>query len=459
MSEISTQITDGSDPLVRGSRLGLGAVLIGTFVGTLSNNFLNVPLHSILVEFNAPLTSGIFVIVGFMLTFAVSMPIFGWLGERYGLRLVYVSALVGSGICAIGAALAPNLPVLVVWRALAGVAAASFAPVVMALIAWMFGTRYRPAAVSAWATVNGIGQAVGPSAGGLIDGWLTWRWAMAALAPLCVFGVIATLRFVPRHPGAPQRLDYMGAVTFTLGTGAVVLSILLLSEPSVPMWLLPGMAVLGVALVFTSGRMSRRTENSFVPVHQMREREYVVYSVAGFAQMFAIGSILVLIPLYLTSVQSMSTAWAGIVLLALPVTMALAAPYVPRVITRLGLVPTVIGGLMVLTISLAGLATVLQMTESEVWLIAGLLVLNGLGIALVQTPASTGATQTRAGKTGAGLGIFNLIRFSGSAMGAGSIAVLSRVGDIGATSLLGAFTLLVTSLIVVALVYRPWIRI
>ena len=452
-TSVAAPPTPGAPPR-RGPRLGLLAVLIGTFVGTLSNNFLNVPLHSILAEFDAPLSSGIFVIAGFMLTFAVSMPLFGWLGERYGLRLVYCSALIGTAICSVGAALAPNLPTLVAWRVLGGLAAASFAPVVMALIVWLSGDKYRAAAVSAWATVNGLGQAIGPSAGGFIDGWLTWRWALGSLAPMCLIGLAATLAFIPRHHGSPLRLDPVGAVAFTLGTGAAILSILMLSTASIPWAAHLLLAGAGLLLIVFSAWWSRKTENPFVPAQLMGEPRYVVNSVAGFSQMFTTAAILVLIPLFLTTKRGLSTAEAGLLLLALPVTMAVTALCVPGLIRKLGLTRTLVTGLGLLTVSVALLAVILALSPGNYWLLVVVLVLNGFAIAMVQTPASTGATQTAAGRSGSGLGIFNLTRFSGSAMGAGSIAVFSRFGSLGGSTLMGAIGALAMAFTIAVLVTR-----
>lgn len=432
----------------KGPRLGLVAVLIGTFVGTLTNNLLNVPLHSILREFDAPLSSGIFVIAGFMLTFSVSMPLFGWLGQRFGLRLVYSWALIGTAICSIGAALAPNLPALVAWRALGGLAAASFAPVVMALIAWMFGDKYRAAAVSAWATVNGVGQAIGPSVGGFIDGWLTWRWALGSLAPMCLLGLIATLAFIPRHPGSSLKLDPVGAVSFTFGAGATILSVLMLSIPSIPWAVHLFLAGVGLLLIVFSTWWSRTTANPFVPTKLMAEPRFILNSIAGFSQMFTTAAILVLIPLFLTTKRGLNTTEAGLLLLALPLTMALTASSIPRAIRKVGLTRTLVSGLVLLAVSVGFLAGVLALSPGVYWALVVALVFNGVAIALVQTPASTGATQTAAGQSGSGLGIFNLIRFSGSAMGAGSIAVFSRFGSLGALTLAGAFGALVCALII-----------
>ncbi len=191
-------VSVGSDA---GTPLGLAALLAGTLVGTVSNNVVNVPLDAILDDFGAPLGSGVFVVVGFLIAFAATVPLAGWIGDRFGRRRVYCAALLSTAICAVGAATAPSLPLLIAWRSLGGVAAAAFAPAVMGLIAWMFTGARRGRAVGAWASVNGIGQAVGPSMGGIVaDAW-GWRWVFVPLVPVALAGFAGTLRYVPRYRG------------------------------------------------------------------------------------------------------------------------------------------------------------------------------------------------------------------------------------------------------------------
>jgi hypothetical protein len=67
-----------------GTPLALSALLAGTLVGTVSNNVVNVPLDAILDAFGAPLGSGVFVVVGFLVTFAATVPLAGWFGDRFG---------------------------------------------------------------------------------------------------------------------------------------------------------------------------------------------------------------------------------------------------------------------------------------------------------------------------------------------------------------------------------------
>jgi MFS family permease len=222
--------------------LGLAALLAGTLVGTVSNSVVNVPLDAILDEFDAPLGSGVFVVTGFLLALAATIPLAGWFGDRFGRRRIYCAALLGTAVCAVGAATAPSLPLLIAWRSLGGVAAAAFAPAAMGLISWMFSADRRSRAIGAWASVNGIGQAVGPTMGGIVaDAW-GWRWVFIPLVPVALAGFVGALRHIPRYPGVKMPFDLTGALALTSGTALLVLALGLISRPGVPVWLVGGAA-------------------------------------------------------------------------------------------------------------------------------------------------------------------------------------------------------------------------
>lgn len=80
-------------------------------------------------------------------------------------------------------------------------------------------------------------------------------------------------------------------------------------------------------------------------------------------------------------------------------------------------------GLVVLLVGQVALAVVLSADEPRLWLVATVLAITGAGIAAVQTPAAAGSTRSPAGERGTGLGVFNLIRFGGSAVGAAWVTV------------------------------------
>lgn len=419
------EIAEGRD---LGTSPALAALLVGTFVGTVSNNIVNVPLSDILADFDAPLSSGIFVVVGFLLAFAATMPMAGWIGDRFGRRRIYCGALIATAVCSLGASLAPSLPVLVLWRSLGGIAAAAFAPAVMGLIAWLFGPARRARAVGAWAAVNGVGQAMGPSLGGVVSDLLGWRWVFAPLIPIALIGFTATLRVIPRYPGRKIPLDWVGAGAVTLGAAVLILGISLFSRGAGNSWLSGILVAVGVIVLGLFVLWCRHASNPFVPMDLVMESRFLRSSLAAFAQMFALGATLLAVPLYLTAGGS-STTRAGIVLFVLPVTMTVVAPLVGRFVDQIGGRVVMRSGLTVLISALALLAVTLQVGLENIWGLGAVLVISGVGIAMVQTPAAAGSTRSPAGAVGTGLGLFNLIRFGGSAVGAAWVGVALHISD------------------------------
>lgn len=408
-----------------GTPLGLAALLAGTLVGTLSNNIVNVPLPAMLAEFDAPLSSGVFVVVGFLLTFTATMPLVGWIGDRFGRRRVYCVALVATAVCAVGAATAPSLAVLIAWRCTGGVAAAAFGPAVMGLLTSMYSGERRGKAVGAWASVNGIGQAIGPTTGGFIaDAW-GWRWVFLPLVPVALAGLIGTLRHIAPHRGTRMRFDLPGAAGLTLGAGLLILGVALISRPG-GMPLAIGLTVAAVVVLTGFVWHCLRCADPFVQVRLVLEARFARSSLAAFAMMFSLGVILLAIPLYLARGDSSASA-AGLVLLVVPATMVVLGPLVGRFLDRIGPRRVLRTGLVLLAFGQIGLAVGVG-ASLPIGAIVAILALAGVGIAFVQTPAATGATRSPAGAQGTGLGLYNLIRFSGSAMGAAWVAVALGIG-------------------------------
>ncbi|WP_141868821.1 MFS transporter [Arthrobacter sp. SLBN-53] len=412
-------------PDAGGTPLALAALLSGTLVGTVSNNVVNVPMAAILADFDAPLGSGVFVVVGFLLTFTATMPLVGWIGDRFGRRRVYCASMVGTAICAVGAATAPSLELLIVWRCLGGAAASALGPAVLGLLTWLFAGERRGKAVGLWASVNGIGQAIGPTMGGFIaDGW-GWRWVFVPLVPVALAGLIGTLLHIPRHPGTRMHFDTMGALALTFGAGLLILGVALIPARGISVFVGAAVGTAVLILVFFAWHCLRVPE-PFVDVRLVAEARFMRSTLGAFAFMFSLGATLLAVPLYVVA-RGYSGSVAGMVLLAIPVSMVVLGPVVGRYLDRLGARRVLRTGLSLLIVGqvLLAAAVAADLIERPYGLpgFAAILVVIGIGTAFVQTPAATGATRSPAGAQGTGLGLFNLVRFGGSAMGAAWVAI------------------------------------
>ncbi|MEH3136643.1 MAG: MFS transporter [Mycolicibacterium neoaurum] len=436
----SRAATPPSAPDPAGTPLALAALLSGTLVGTVSNNVVNVPMAAILSDFDAPLGSGVFVVVGFLLTFTATMPLVGWIGDRFGRRRVYCASMIATAICAVGAATAPSLELLILWRCLGGAAASALGPAVLGLLTWLFAGERRGRAVGLWASVNGIGQAIGPTMGGFIaDGW-GWRWVFVPLVPVALAGLIGTLLHIPRHPGTRMHFDTVGALALTFGAGLLILGVALIPAQGISVIVGAAVGTAVLVLVFFAWHCLRVPE-PFVDVRLVAEARFMRSTLGAFAFMFSLGATLLAVPLYVVA-RGHSGSVAGMVLLAIPVSMVVLGPVVGRYLDRLGARRVLRTGLGVLIVgqALLAVAVAADLIERSYGLpgFTAILVVIGIGTAFVQTPAATGATRSPAGAQGTGLGLFNLVRFGGSAMGAAWVAI--ALGLPTATGFALAFT-------------------
>jgi MFS family permease len=106
----------------------------------------------------------------------------------------------------------------------------------------------------------------------------------------------------------------------------------------------------------------------------------------------------------------------------LPLVWAVAAPLVGLLADRVGPRPVLRSGLGMLALVDVGLAVLLGTGVTRLAPVIVLLLAAGTAVALVQTPALTGATRSPAGQLGTGLGLFNMMRFVGAAIGTAGVA-------------------------------------
>ncbi len=411
-------------PVARYSLLGV------TVLGTMSNNIINVPLHAIADDFDQPIATAVLSVSAFILVLAVAMPITGWVGDRFGQKRTLVAALLLMVAAQLAAAAAPTLGFLIAARAVQGLACSAIPPMVMGMLVTFYPTK-RLRMMGAWAAANGVGQAIGPPVGGLVSDLAGWRSIFVMMSVASLLVLLGILRSVPAIPGRHSRLHLTGALMLCGGMGLLLVALTALSLSGIAVWASGGIALVGVLLLAGFVLVSTNNPGAMIPPHLIIESRFLRSCLAAFAQMFTLGTVLVVMPLYLTGPLELSSSQAGILFFVLPLAMAIMAPLVsrlsdrtnPRLVLRTGLSIIIVGGL------LTGAITRDPGIPNVLWLVSAMLLVLGVGMAMVQTPAAAGATRSPAGSRGAALGLFNMLRFSGSTAGTAWVALMYPLGD------------------------------
>jgi MFS family permease len=378
----------------------LVALLGATVLGTISNNIVNVPLRQITEDFSTPVTQGVLVASASVLVLAIAMPLTGWVSDRLGRRRTLLLALSVLLAGTVGAAVAPTLGTLA--------------------RTWPAAQRSR--VMGTWGAANGVGQAIGPPIGGLVADAFGWRAIFVGLAPLTVAVLVVTWRAMPRDPAVRTRIDGVGAGSLTVGVALLMSAITAAPQPGVPGWLAVAGVVLGLGSLAVFVLTGLRRRDPFIDPRLLVEMRWLRSATGVFVQQSSLAAVLVAVPLYLTGVVGVSASLTGLLVFALPLVWAVLAPLVGLLADRVGPRPVLRTGLALLIAVDAGLAVALGAGVRHLLPLTALLVAAGVGIALVQTPALTGATRSPAGQRGAGLGLFNMMRFVGAAVGTAAVA-------------------------------------
>ncbi|HUV74419.1 MAG TPA: MFS transporter, partial [Anaerolineae bacterium] len=197
----------------------LGALLIGTATGTLGNSLVNVALPTIMDHFAVDVATGIWPVTVYILFFAVTMPLFGRLGDMYGYKRAY---LIGMSVFAASSLLASfvqSYPSLILLRAIQGIGNGPILPAIMAVVGTLFPPGERGRAMGVWALVNSAFHAAGPPLGGVLTQYFGWQSIFLSYVPLCVLALVLVWRLMPDDSKSErQSFDVIGALTLTAAT-------------------------------------------------------------------------------------------------------------------------------------------------------------------------------------------------------------------------------------------------
>jgi EmrB/QacA subfamily drug resistance transporter len=201
-------------------------VATALFMEQLDSTIVNTAIPAMAASLHVTPLSLKAVVTSYILSLAVAIPISGWMADRFGTRRVFMSAIVIFTVASVLCGLSVNSPMLVAARLLQGVGAAMMMPVGRLAIIRTFPKSELLAAMNFVIIPALIGPLLGPTVGGLIVHWMSWREIFFINVPVGVVAIFLAHRYMPDYHGGDARpLDLIGLVLF--GTGIALLSWLL----------------------------------------------------------------------------------------------------------------------------------------------------------------------------------------------------------------------------------------
>jgi DHA2 family multidrug resistance protein-like MFS transporter len=359
-----------------------------------------------------------FFLAGFLITM-------GTLGDRIGRRRLLLIGAAAFGVASVLAAFSTSVEMLIVSRALLGIAAATLAPSTLSLIRNMFeDPGQRTFAIGVWATSFSVGAALGPVLGGVLLEFFWWGSVFLLAVPVMLVLLAVGPRLLPEfRDSSAGRLDLDSAGMSIVAVLAVVYGLKQIAESGFGATPVVSMLV-GFAVAAMFVRRQQTLADPLVDLRLFRSRTFNASLAANSLSIALAFGIFLFIAQYLQLVLGYSPLEAG--LWTVPsaggfVAGSMLAPVLVRII-RPGYV--VAGGLLLTAVGLAVLAQV--ETDSSVALIVGASVVIALGVA---PPVTLGTdlvvSCVRPERAGVASGISETGSELGGALG---IAVLGSIG-------------------------------
>ncbi|WP_408602487.1 DHA2 family efflux MFS transporter permease subunit [Paraburkholderia guartelaensis] len=326
-------------PPLEGGKLILAtiAVALATFMNVLDTSIANVAIPTISGDLGVSVDEGTWVITVFAAANAVSIPLTGWLTQRFGQVRLFVASILSFVLASWLCGIAPTLPILLFARVLQGAVAGPLIPLSQAVLLGSWPKDKSSTALAFWAMTTTVGPIAGPALGGWITDSYNWSWIFYINIPVGLFAGFVTWT-IYRNRESPTRKPPIDVVGLgLLITWVASLQIMLDKGKDLDWFNSPLIVTLGIlALVsFAFFLVWELTEeHPIVDLRLFGQRNFLGGTIAISVAYAVFFGNLVLLPQWMQEYLNYRSVDAGLVTAPLGVFAVILAPVVGRLLPR-----------------------------------------------------------------------------------------------------------------------------
>jgi EmrB/QacA subfamily drug resistance transporter len=391
---------------------------------------VSTALSAIRHHFGASINELEWTVNAYSLSFAVLLITGSALGDRLGRRRLFAGGLGLFVASSAACALAPNIGLLIAFRAIQGSAAALIAPLSLSLLTAAIPAERRGKAFGIYGAITGLAVLGGPVLGGAVTQGLAWQWVFWLNVPIGLIAIPLVITRLKESYGPKERLDVRGLGLITAAAFGIVWGLM---RGNTVGWgslevvtALAGGVILTVAFVLTE----LRTREPMLPMRLFASRAFSAGSAANFLLASALFSAVFFMAQFQQVALHQGPLDSGLRLLPWTATLFVIAPIAGAVVDRIGERPLIVIGL---TLQAAGMIWIALIARAGLpyWEMIAPLMVAGAGISTA-IPASQNAVVSAVGQAdiGKASGTFTMMRQLGGVFGlAIGVAVFAGAGS------------------------------
>jgi EmrB/QacA subfamily drug resistance transporter len=301
------------------------------------------------------------VAASYVLSLAVGIPVSGWIADRYGTRRVFAIAIAVFTLASVLCGLSQNIGQMIAARVLQGAGAALMMPVGRLTIIRTFSKAELLTAMNFVIIPALIGPLLGPTVGGLIVHWLSWREIFFVNVPIGIAAQFLAYRYMPDYYGdTVRRFDWLGLVLFGSGTALLSWILEIFGEHQISAFDAMLLAGLAVTLLIAYWVHALKVPQPLLDFALFRKRTFQVSVIGGFLTRLGVGGLPFLTPL-LFQVGLGFPAWKSGLMMMPTAAAAMGMKFVAtKILARLGY-----RSVLIVNTVMIGLATCLYALVTE----------------------------------------------------------------------------------------------
>lgn len=407
------------------------AVSIGLFLVYLDTTIVNIALPTMSASLDMDLRMASWIINAFVITVAVLLIALGKVAELFGSYRVYLSGLVIFLIASFLCGFAVNVESLIVFRVLQGIGAATVIPASLLLVRGAVPPEKIGIAMGIWGGIGALGIAFGPSLGGIVTEFISWRWVFYINIPIVVLALAVTVRVFRHHKETrkPFHLDFVGLITFGISMYFLTYAILQGHDKGWTSNAILGCFAISLIMAIVFIYVERKVKFPLLDLRVFKNRTLIAGIIANVQSGILLLGMLIILPFYYTDVRGMDALTASLYITPASFVMLIVAPAIGRLIDKSGYaIPLILGYLF----SVGGffLLAAIEPDSSHLFLILAMMT-AGIGIGILVITSMTIGTGTVTNEHAAlGSSLFATLRNVGGAIGV-ALFVSIVVGNTG----------------------------
>ncbi|MGI1659698.1 MAG: MDR family MFS transporter [Desulfitobacterium sp.] len=364
--------------------LVLACIMLATFMSAIEGTIVATAMPSIVADLGG-FAYFSWVFSAFLLTQAVTIPIYGKLADLYGRKPIFfigvIIFLIGSVLCG----LATTMNTLIIYRLIQGVGAGAVQPIAATIVGDIYSTHERAKVQGYISSVWGVASVIGPALGAFFVQYIHWAWVFWVNIPIGILSMAGIyLYFHESVEKQRHEIDYAGSVIIFLAVSALMF--ILIQGGVVWPWLswqVGGLLAFIVVLFILFIHQELRAKEPIMPLGLWKDRLITLSNLATLTTGIVMIGVSTLVPTFVQGVLGEPPIIAGFALTVMSIGWTLAATLAGSIMLKNGFRQTaIIGGIFLVAGSL--LYLFIQPHMGWYWVAAGSFII-GIGMGLTRT--------------------------------------------------------------------------